>query len=473
MSGTYVDRRAPRGVMVVFLAVALVAVALPSVGMLWARTDATTENRELAPAPTLVSEDGSPNVNFLADAGDYFNDHFAYRNNLVALNAYLRAALGSPATDQVVVGTDGWLYYAGTLNDYLGRSRLSERSLANIAHNLKLVQGYVESKGATFAFTIAPNKNTLYDQNMPFYYVRSPYPSNAERLVPLLEQAGVNYVNLFEVVPWQDETMYLKRDTHWDNRGALLAARAILQQLGRVDLLADMSSAEVRDDFVGDLQTMLYPDVNRTEPNYYYAGYHELEGSDDAVKWAYEEGADVTDNQVTTRGAGQGNLLMFRDSFGNALLPFFAASFEKATFSKLVPYNLPALVKAEASAVVIERAERHLADLATDPPFLPNPALKLQNGIPEGMRQVEATYEFQLDGSYWTVRGTVDQQLDAESQLYLSVEQPGADPVFYNPFWTSIADEEDIVQADNGFLAYLPSSVVDLDSATVKVYVKM
>lgn len=85
--GTYADKRVPRAVFVFVLALAFVIVALPSVGMLWSRTDSTTENRELTAAPSLFGEDGSFNWNILDDAGTYFADHFAYRNQMVSANA--------------------------------------------------------------------------------------------------------------------------------------------------------------------------------------------------------------------------------------------------------------------------------------------------------------------------------------------------------------------------------------------------
>ena len=70
--GTYADKHVPRSVFIFVLALALDVVALPSVGMLWSRTDSTTENRELAEAPLLFGEDGSFNLSILDDAGTYF-----------------------------------------------------------------------------------------------------------------------------------------------------------------------------------------------------------------------------------------------------------------------------------------------------------------------------------------------------------------------------------------------------------------
>lgn len=470
MSGTYQDKRVPAAVKAVFLAAALVLVAVPSVGMLWARTDATIENRELAPVPRLLAEGGGFNVNFLAECGAYFDDHYAFRDMLVTANSRLRAALGTSSTDQVVVGSDGWLYYGGTLNDYLGRSALSDRSLANIAHNLRLAQGYVESKGASFAFAVAPNKNTLYDANMPPFYLRSPDPSNAERLAPFLQAEGVSYVDLLGLLGAQDETLYLHRDSHWDNRGALLAADALLGGLGKGPLPIDPAAAEARDDFVGDLENMLYPAEKRAEVNYYYAGYNSPSADGAPLAWDYVEGEDVTDSWVQTSGDGSGSLLMFRDSFGNALVPFLASAFEQAAFSKLVPYNLPEMTRVGADCVLIERAERHLSDLATAPPVMPAPVLAFESGLPAGAVEADAAIEASDEGSYRVFRGVVNAPLEPGSRIVLAVEREGADPVVYSPFWTSMADDSGAVVDDRGFVAYVPLASVG-DAAVARAYV--
>ena len=154
-----------------FLVVALVLLLLPSVGMLWARTDSSTENTALASFPTIHTDDGSMNRDYLAQFGEWFEDHFAYRNQLLDSKSYLVTKTTSTSpVEKVVYGKDGWLYFNGTLDDYQGRDLMSERELANIAHNLSLMQEYVEDRGGTFVFTIALNKNSVYSDAMPNRY---------------------------------------------------------------------------------------------------------------------------------------------------------------------------------------------------------------------------------------------------------------------------------------------------------------
>ncbi len=476
-AGTYVDQCTPRALALGVLVIALVIALVPSVGMIFAPTNSTTENRELAATPSLFAEDGSFNWNVLADSGTYFDDHFALRNQLVTANAKIRALFGTSATDQVVVGTDGWLYYGGTLPDYLGQSALSDRALLNIAHNLSLAQRYAESQGASFLFTVAPNKNSLYDAHMPYYYVASPEASNVERLKPLLDEAGVDYFDLFDLLGRQGETYYLLRDTHWDNRGALVATQAMFEALNRDKLPLSIADATERDDFTGDLESMLYPDASRTEKQWYFEGYDNLPNNTGAL-WSYSKGEDVTDSSIVTQSqAGSGSLLMFRDSFGNALLPLWAASYKDASFTKLIPYNLGTLTKSPVDTVVIERAERHIDYLAKNPPIMPNPTVTLKGSLPAqpASDAVGATLDLSLNGPYLVAAGAVDQSslpegtITGQTRFLVSVEQPGNQATVYDAFWQSVVSGEEIVN-DFGYQTYIAREGLDLANAIVRVY---
>ena len=69
------------------------------------------------------------------------------------------------------------------------------------------------------------------------------------------------------------------------------------------------------------------------------------------------------DMQITTRGGGEGKLLMFRDSFANAMIPFFASSSLEARFERAVPYRIDLLDTYSADCVIIEIAERNIRTL--------------------------------------------------------------------------------------------------------------
>ena len=402
----------------IFIAIFFVIVLAPLVCIPLAGSDVSAEKRELAPAPSLIV-DGRPNVNVLQEAGAWFDDHFAFRGLLVDADATLKERVFmTSATENVVVGNDGWLYYAGTLNDWQRRNAMSEHELKNAAHNLALIQEWLQSQGKGFAFCIAPNKNTLYPQSMPYYEMAGEGQSNLERLVPLLASEGVSYVDLRAAFEAQNKILYYARDSHWNGEGALLAYRTIGNALSTA--LPTYVDEEMQDTtHKGDIDQMLHPQTALDE--------HDSTLPSASAFAIVNEAAGVEDSTIQTASSlsamADATLVMYRDSFGNNLLPFFAAAYRNATFSKLVPYDMgPAAIR-DATDVIVERAERHLDLFATDPPYMPSPIRTLGEATGRGEGVAEgATVHVSANGPYFVVEGTIDgNRVNDDEPIYVEL----------------------------------------------------
>lgn len=479
-----------------FLGCAFVVMLIPSVGMLWARTDTTSENRTLAAEPQLFTNEGAFNLNILSDAGSYFEDHFAYRNELLSADSSLRAGLlGTSSTDSVVVGTEGWLYYAGSLPDYLGQSALSDRALRNIAHNLSLLQGYTQAQGSSFLFTVAPNKNSLYSEHMPYYYLRTNISSNWERLKPYLDDYGVNYLDLFSLFEGKDEVLYYKRDTHWTNKGALLAANALLEKLSREGVAAsDDDWVEHENSYVGDISSMLYASNPVTEDDCVLVGVNDQDGLSGS-NWTYAQGSAVTDNEVLTHSSSsdeassEGSIVVYRDSFGNALIPYLSTVYKNAYYSKLVPYNALVVEENDADAVVVERAERHIAYLAEYAPIMAAPKVNLQTALPasDDDNASGTTLLLSMNGPYYVLQGTLDKRVSQEDvRIFVAIENADGAKSVYEAFTVSQNLDDQSVDSENdstgtlvlnngestdyGFTAYVGSSSIDISTCKIQVF---
>ena len=469
--------RGNRGIAVIFIIIALALMLVPSLGTIWFPTETTSGVDEPAAAPSPVDENGSPNVALLSDAGAWFEDHFAFRNEMITAYARMLTPLRESVTDQVVVGSDGWLFYGLTLPDYLGQSALSDRALGNIAHNLALMQGYANSQGADFVFAMAPNKNTLYPEHMPERYVRSAAPGNWERLKPVLYDHGVRYVDLFEELSASDETLYLKTDSHWSNRGALIATNALLAAFERPALSYGDDAWATRADFEGDIAKMLYPADPGVEEQQYVRSVNGT-GGFSGPDWDYVQGETVEDDTIETRPStkvdgAEGRLLMYRDSFGNALIPYLSTAFADSLFTKLVPYDAGQIAAFDADCVIVERAERHLYYLAEHAPIIPAPIMTLPFEVPAGdSENMDGTTLIQTEnGPYTVLSGVLDSRIEG-GDVCIYIEVLGADgktTTYMASLVTVPADEEAGVEAsDYGYEIYLPHEVVPVN-ATLRV----
>lgn len=188
-----------------FVGLFLCLCLLPSAGMLAAPAEEAVGNEHLTAMPALQNADGSWNKSYFSELSSWLSDHIAFRHELITLHARLCGALfGTLPSEDVVLGADGWLYYADTLPDYQGAGLMTERECWAAARVLALMQEYCQERGAQFLFTVAPNKNSLYPEAMPARYQRSGAAGNAQRIAGRLEEMGVPYLDLFALLGGQE-----------------------------------------------------------------------------------------------------------------------------------------------------------------------------------------------------------------------------------------------------------------------------
>ena len=429
---------------VAYLAVVALLCLAPSLGLLLGGAeDAPRENA--APAPAVFDEEGAFNVHIMSDAGAWFDDHFAFRSEWVTAAARLAGVFGVSTSESVVRGEDGWLYYADSVEDFQGIHQLNDRQLFDIAHSLKLVQTYALSQGASFAFALAPNKNTLYGEHMPYYLQVRTGQSNLDRIKAFLESEGVNYVDLQAVLEASDEVLYHERDSHWDNRGAALVSDAILEALGKQHRDYSDEPYAVRRDFAGDLETMLHPAAPELEDEYYFKAAPLFEYATDGVESNF-------DPKIETVSAGAGSLVMYRDSFCNSLLPFMAEAFGQAYFSRGIPYQLVIDVPThQADAVVVERAQRFMRNMAANAPMIPAPLAPDDVAASVEFSPLEDVDELR-QGDYLRVSGLLgERELAFDARIAIRVNGS----LVYEAF--GISDEE---TGEEGFQVLVPVSIL-------------
>lgn len=348
----------------VFIAVFLLLCLVPSVGMLLPDRQTAGANEILTPLPALRDAEGTFNTDYLTSLTDYVEDRFFLRQDLVtAWSALNQRLLHTSIADNVLLGKDGWLYFGETLDDYTGAAPMTAGETAAAAHNLALVSEYCGSQGAAFLFTIAPNKNSIYPQHMPDLPVFSAH-KNAEALAAALAEEGVAYYDLFAALKGQEETLYFRQDSHWNSKGAALAADGINAALGRQSsyFAGPFQPSAIHR---SDLYAMLYPAGTWLEEDQCYGG---------ELIFDYEAPVrSENDLNIRTASGGSGSLLMFRDSFGGLLYPYLADSFGKAHFSRAAAYRLDQIAVRDADFVVVELVERNLRWLLENVPVMPAP----------------------------------------------------------------------------------------------------
>lgn len=345
---------------------------VPSLGIFTGRTNTNSEKRTLAVMPDIITNQGI-NGEFTKQYDDYFTDNFAFRSDLITLDAFLYAdVLGQSVSDQVIVGKDGWLFFEPTVNDYKKTDLLTDDEIYRIYRTLSIQKSYLENNGIDFIFTVAPNKAAIYGAYMPDRYLVEGDLSNFEKLAALFADRNFDYVNLHEVLRSGRDAgilqLYHKMDTHWNNAGAMLVYNALLTKVAVLDnsFLFDSGNDLIprkQISWQGDLSGMLYPAANLLDMQYVF----DVKKEYTALR-PIKSLEDLTIQ--TTCPAGSLDLLMFRDSFANALIPLFSNAFASVNYSRAVPYDYTQ-IDAGTDVVILEIAERNLLNIISESPFIP------------------------------------------------------------------------------------------------------
>jgi alginate O-acetyltransferase complex protein AlgJ len=324
------------------------------------------ENRNLAPPPDLAPT-WSALAAFPAAFTSYFQDHFAFRARLVRWQAALRLlVLNVSPSPTVIRGQDGWLFYAddGALDDYLNAVPLSAADLAHWTSTLQHTQDWLEARGIAYLFVVAPDKHEIYPEFMPDTIRRHAGPTRSDQLVGHLRARST--VPVLDLRPAlleakRDARIYHRTDSHWNDLGAFVASQQILGRLheltgGRMPELAP-PQAGAFDRRTGrasgqDLARMLglegwvSEDDLQMRPRQPLARTVEPPDAD----------PDFDDGRLVTAVARAGlpRAVVYRDSFGSALVPFLSQHFSRALY--LWEYDVdPRVIEQERPQVVIHQ----------------------------------------------------------------------------------------------------------------------
>ena len=392
-----------------FVVIFLILCILPSAGMLILPEEENRANQVLAPRPRLQTGDHQWNLQFFSELEAYMKDHFAFRQHFITVyDKLLCKVFATSGTDQVIVGKEGWRYYADSAPDFLNIPTMTERQAANAAISLSLMQEYTLMQGARFLFIIAPNKNSIYPQYMPDHYIPAVQEGNLERMRRAMESCGMRDLDLFESLRASPERLYHQLDSHWNDQGAALVQQILMRALGMEGTDYSQKPYQTRRNFSGDLYEMLYPEGNELDENQDYGVFtYQVDGaaSPDSIRYQ------------TSNPSKEHSLVMFRDSFGNALSPFLAEEFADALFSRAVPYQMDLIGQQQADFVILELAERNLKTLSERAPVMEAPQRTIQ--MPEeqftsGLEAVSRVY-----GTYREITGFFQaEEADAGSRIY-------------------------------------------------------
>lgn len=273
-----------------------------------------TENRTLAEPDTEHGLD-----TFMTSLSASIDDRIGLREGMMQAYTHVMFTVLQAKHSDVIVGSDGWLFYNGDIPDYSGSNNTDE-TVAHQVAVLTAIDAWCRERGITFILAVGPNKSAVYDNCMPEGIYQTEQ-SKTERIAALLREQGilVSYTK-DEMLAHRDEVeLYYKLDTHWNSYGARYMMDDMMTQLGLPVREFTYIPTPVIE---GDLMNMLGTGYNgvyslqvesEIAPN---AKLNELR----STKHIYIDSEDTE------------KIVCYRDSFHRVMLPFYSYYFHGNVF---------------------------------------------------------------------------------------------------------------------------------------------
>jgi hypothetical protein len=300
------------------------------------------ENR----APVALSTVGA-NWRSFTRLGLYLNDRMPLRGRAIQTDAWIDrnvynedAAFGGGATPRVITGKNGFLFLADAIDNACAPHGTPEETVANLARFANIVA----KSGRRIVTMVAPDKSSVHRDLMPADLPKQDcFDQYTEALWNGLNAADIpGFVDLraalIKRATGTREPLYLRKDSHWDSAGSLVAIEQMLNRFAPGLWTDNEVSYQGLGEYTGDLtglqghpqvdQAPLYWIVRKDVTNISNEAIDDIEGG---FNRRYIN--DAPDGRLV-----KGHTVMFLDSYGLVALPQLVPFFEDLTVVRLVDY---------------------------------------------------------------------------------------------------------------------------------------
>jgi len=317
----------------IFCSCLLVLLFIPSIGLIY-----KMEFKE--------SCDKNNNVTELEDILDgdqldaYIKQNASFRNSLNHLSGKIKYALFRSSTKpkEVLLGKENWLYYSSKgdqlIDSYAHTDLWSAKELKNKVDSWEWRKEELSKKAVSYHVAIWPNKPTIYPEHLPdkMKKLQQDTLSKTDQIINYCNSttSSVLPVDVRQLLMdrKQSEQVYHQQDSHWNALGAFYAYQALMKELGETPYeLEDFELTWERNSEAGDLLGLLSMcnDTNRFEP----VPSLRFKKNIIAKKIKSEDGPSYHSNPDAFSSK---TLLVFRDSYFSALIPYVTLHYKVSYF---------------------------------------------------------------------------------------------------------------------------------------------
>jgi hypothetical protein len=344
---------------IVLIALFMVMIWLPTLDTLFHldRAPASNEKRQMAPFPQL--KPGMSGLKeYIAGLEACFNDHFGFRKRLIHWhNNWKYHLFRDQIGTEVIIGRDDWLFYTDgdMVEHYRGVRQFTPQDLLDWQRLLEHRRNWLAQRGIKYLFIVAPDKQSVYPEQLPTWLTKVRPDTKLDQFLAYMRaHSTVDVLNLRPALrdARRIAPTYFKTDTHWNLFGGFVACQEIVKDLSKLQpelQPPSLESFELENKLTsgGDLANLLGLDNSEiTEDNTILM-----------VQKTNLPTLEITTN-TTKNPKARESVIIFHDSFGNAIKPFLGSSFGKVVYMGQQELDAGLIEREKPNIVISEIVER-------------------------------------------------------------------------------------------------------------------
>jgi len=325
------------------------------------------ENRTLAQQPELTGEK-IMNGEFQDSLETYLSDQMPLRDRLYSLKVDYERLMLKTFQNGVYFADDGYL-----IQEYKENTGL-------VDNNVRYINGFAEKVDVPVTFMLVPTASSVLSDKLPAGCLNDDQLDTVNRVRDGLDER-INFVCPIERLKTaaQKNQVFYRTDHHWTAQGAYAGYEELMKALGKRAADADYEYNTFKGEFYGTLYSKAPSAIQQADtftapknPIGAYTvefakaqedpktlvGMYDVTKLETKDKYATLFGGNFSHLTIHSNAANDEHVLVIKDSYANAVLPYLADSFSTVEVVDMRYYHMEEqtvseLIKAKGITQVI------------------------------------------------------------------------------------------------------------------------
>lgn len=306
------------------------------------------ENRYLSQKPILTIENVLSGK-YMKDVEKYIDDQFVFRDKLIEIKTETQRLMGNKDINGVYIAQDDYLIERCLDKDF---------NYKQFNKNIQSVNAFISHfNDKNVSVMVAPTAGLILKDKLPKY---APIFNQNEAINIIRDEVkDSNFVDLRDTLhAHRDSYIYYKTDHHWTSLGAFYGYEEWCHQNSLTVNILDYNIKTVTQSFKGSLYSKVLNrnstsdsiDIFDEKDSKSYSVYYNFGKSNNNSIYDFEKlnskdkyqvffGGNHSEIKIETKNKNGKHLLVFKDSYANAFIPFLIKDYESICVIDLRYFN--------------------------------------------------------------------------------------------------------------------------------------